>query len=185
MNRFERWSVWVSTILVAVSGAGLLWVKYFVHNDDPWSVINHPLQPWFLKAHILTAPLLIAALGQIALRHVWRHFHSAVACGRRSGVITAAVSLPLILSGYLIQVITSEAWLELLAVSHIILGVVFAIGILIHSVLVRRLRPRSPAADRSHHAWLDGSAGSPAERAEALSGHGGTAGWGAGGAEGD
>lgn len=172
MNRFERWSVWVSAVLVTVSGAGLLWAKYFVYNDDPWSLINHPLQPWFLKAHILTAPLLIAALGQIAIRHVWRHFRSAIACGRHSGLITAAVSVPLILSGYLIQVITDEAWLAILAFAHIGTGGLFAVGLVIHSLVARRLRSRSPVADRSRPASLGGAGfgRASAERADALSG---------------
>lgn len=182
MNRFERWSIWISAVLVTVTGAGLLWAKYFVANDDPWSVINHPLQPWFLKTHILTAPLLIAALGQIAVRHVWRHFRSALSGGRRSGSMTAVVSVPLILTGYLIQVVTDETWLGPLAITHIALGGVFALGILIHSLVVGR--QRGPLDERSYRS--SGAGSGPArprpQRAEALSSPADAHTW---GAEGD
>ena len=154
MNRFEKWSVWIASVLVAATGVGLLWTRYLMRARDPWSVINHPLEPWFLKAHIITAPLLIFAIGLIATRHIWPHFKAGIRRGRRSGILTGLLTLPMILTGYLIQVVTHAAWLRALAMSHIVLGLVFASGLAVHQVVThvrgrpRRSRPRSRGAER-------------------------------------
>ncbi len=70
MSPFEKWSVWISSCVVFITGVIYGWMKYFMQPLDPWAVINHPLQPWVLKAHIIAAPLLIFSLGLITLRHV-------------------------------------------------------------------------------------------------------------------
>ena len=70
MTRAERWLLWTSTLAVAVSGFGFAWAKYLVRSDDPFAVVHHPLQPFFLKMHVLTAPILVFAVGFLFSRHV-------------------------------------------------------------------------------------------------------------------
>lgn len=151
MSRFERWAIWITAGLTTVSGLGLIWTKYFVQTEDPWSVINHPLEPWFLKAHIITAPLLIFAIGLIFAQHIWRHYRANLRRARKSGILTALFTLPMILSGYLIQVVTHEGWLRVLAIAHIAFGLIFAIGFVTHRLATRRRRTthryRRPAAE--------------------------------------
>ncbi len=115
-----------------VTGVIYLWLKYLIVNDDPFAVVNHPWQPAVLKAHILVAPLLVFSIGLVTLRHVWRHLRSDMREGRRSGVLTVVVLGPMILSGYLIQALTDEGWLRAMALSHIGLGVVYGLGLLLH-----------------------------------------------------
>lgn len=138
MSRFEKWCVWISASATAVTGAGLFWAKYLLHPDDPWAVVNHPLQPWFLKAHILVSPLLIFAVGLIAARHIWEHYRAGLLAGRRSGIVTVLVAAPMVVTGYLIQAITHAGWLEAMAISHIALGFLFTLGLATHQVFVRR-----------------------------------------------
>jgi hypothetical protein len=132
MTRFERWSVWSSSVLTFVTGVIYLWLKYGLETDDPFAVINHPWQPAVLKIHILAAPLLVFSVGMVALRHVWRHLQSGSREGRRSGLITLVALGPMIATGYLIQAITDEGWLRAMAWSHIGLGLVYGIGLLAH-----------------------------------------------------
>ncbi len=115
-----------------VTGVIYLWLKYLIVNDDPFAVVNHPWQPAVLKAHILVAPLLVFSIGLVTLRHVWRHLRSDMREGRRSGVLTVVVLGPMILSGYLIQALTDEGWLRAMALSHIGLGIVYGLGLLLH-----------------------------------------------------
>lgn len=145
MTGFERWSVWLSAAATAVTGFALFWAKYLLEPPDPWAVVNHPLQPWLLKAHILAAPLLVFALGLIAVRHIWRHYRNGACAGRRSGIVTMLTAGPMIVSGYLIQAVTHPRWLLLLAIAHIGLGTLFVAGLLAHQVFVRR-RARREAA---------------------------------------
>jgi hypothetical protein len=130
MNRLEKWSVWISLCLTSGSGVGLLWTKYLVAANDPWAAINHPLQPWFLKIHIVTSPFLIFALGLVTSRHILPRLRSR----RRgwSGVVLLLVVVPLVITGYLIQTVIEPGWLRVLAVAHIGLGLLYAMGYAVH-----------------------------------------------------
>jgi hypothetical protein len=161
LSPFERWAVWVTSAATFVTGAVYVWLKYLLVSDDPFAVVNHPLQPVVLKAHILVAPLLVFSLGMVALRHVWRHLQSGMREGRRSGLVTVLVLAPMILSGYLIQAVTQEGWLKAMAISHIALGVIYGVGLLAHQFAAggrkarairsqdRRLRKRRRRQQRS------------------------------------
>ena len=142
MSRFERWSLWITTMLVVVTGIGLIVTKYLMTTPEPWAVINHPWQPWFLKAHIVVSPFLIFAVGTITLHHIWMHYRSGQARGRHTGIVTGLVTVPMILSGYLIQVITSVGWVKAMAIAHIVFGTVYALGLSAHQVAIRRKQQR-------------------------------------------
>lgn len=154
MTGFEKWSVWVSSALVFITGMVYLWMKYWLPAPDAFSVIHHPLQPLVLKLHIVTAPLLVFALGSIALRHVWRHYTSRTRQGRFSGVGTAVIIVPMVLTGYLIQVITGETTLRAIVLAHIVTGVAFGLALMVHQVVVWRkggsLGDRIAKGDRRH-----------------------------------
>lgn len=143
MSRFEKWSVWVTSILTTVTGLVYLWMKYGMETADPWSVVNHPWQPLVLKAHIVVAPLLVFAIGLITMRHVWRHFQAGMRLGRRTGIMTALMAAPMIVTGYLIQAITHAGWLRAMIWAHVLTGLVYAAGLAVHQWLVQR-RPRVP-----------------------------------------
>lgn len=135
MNRFEKWSVLVTAALTALTGIAYFGFKYLMTPEEPWAVINHPLQPWVLKAHILVAPLLVFSVGMIALRHIWQHFRRGVRWGRRSGLTAAVPLAPMIVSGYLIQAIPDEGWLRVAALVHIGFSFLFTAGIAVHAVV--------------------------------------------------
>lgn len=142
MKPFEKWSLWITTSLTGGTGLAYWYVKYFMEPSQPWSVINHPLQPWLLKAHIVVAPLLVFAVGMVTLGHIWRHFLSGIRWGRRSG-LTALLSLaPMVLTGYAIQVITHEGWLRAMAWSHIAFGLLYLLGFVLHARVFRGAPPR-------------------------------------------
>ena len=138
MSRFEKLSVWLTSLAMAVSGFGYTWTKYFVDNPDPFAAINHPLEPWFLKIHVVAAPLFVFAVGLLAGRHIWTHIKNRVRVGRRTGLTLLGVIVPMVLTGYLIQVITPLSLLAGLAVSHIGLGTIFTVGLILHQLVVAR-----------------------------------------------
>lgn len=138
MTRFEKLSVLVSSLLTLLTGVVYLWMKYLVTPAEPWAVVNHPFQPWVLKAHILVAPLLVFAVGAIAVRHVWQHFRSGTRWARKSGLTTALTVAPMVATGYLIQAITHEGWLAATAWTHIGVGLLYGVGIAAHWALTRR-----------------------------------------------
>lgn len=132
MNPFERWSVRLGSLAVAVTGFALLWFKYALEPADPFSVVSSPWQIVALKSHVLVAPFFVLAIGFIAVRHVWRHFVRGVVPGRRSGLLTAAMIAPMIASGYLIQVVVSQGWRTAMIATHIASSVLFTVGVALH-----------------------------------------------------
>lgn len=138
MNRFEKWSVWLSTAATALTGVGLIWTKYFVTSEETWAVVNHPWEPWLLKAHILAAPALIFAVGLIASRHIWQHYRAGIRWGRKVGIATVLMAVPMVLTGYLIQVLTDRGWLGAMAIAHIVFSLIFTVTLVLHRVFVYR-----------------------------------------------
>lgn len=141
MTPFEKWSVWITTVATAVTGIALGWMGWVLEPPDPWAVVNHPLQPAVLKAHIIAAPLLVFAVGMITLRHVWNHFRSRIPWARRSGISTALAVAPMVLTGYLIQVVTHPGWLEAMAIGHVVVGLLYLGGLALHQRTIDRGLP--------------------------------------------
>ena len=146
MTRFHRWFLYSSTIATAASGITYFVMKHFLESSDPWAVINHPLEPWALKLHILSAPLMLFAVGLITTQHVWRSLRSKLPTGRHSGRVATYVFAPLVLSGYLIQAVTSPLTLEVLAWTHLALGVLAAGAIAVHRVALHSRRKQRKEA---------------------------------------
>jgi hypothetical protein len=142
MCRLERWLMWVASTLVTLTGVAYLWMKEFAHSSDPFAVVNHPWQPAVLTLHILTAPLLVFALGLIALRHVLAHWMAGVSRARRSGVTATLTVVPMVLSGYLVQAVTDARWLSVTSWVHVGTGLVYAGAFVVHQLMVRRRPPR-------------------------------------------
>ena len=148
MTPFERWSVWLTTLGTLLTGVVYWWMKDLMTSTDPWSVINHPLQPWILKAHILIAPFLVFSVGLITSRHIWRHYRMNVRKGRRTGLLAALSFGVLALSGYAIQVVTAESLVRALGWLHLGLGIIYSVGVAGHWPATRG-RGRKETAERS------------------------------------
>jgi uncharacterized membrane protein len=138
VSTFEKWAIWVSSVLVTVSGVVYFGMKYLLPVPDGFSIVRHPLQPLILKLHIITAPLLLFAIGAVAIRHIWRHLMSGTSQGKYSGWSAALTTVPMVFSGYLLQVVSSETWLRGLAIAHIVAGTIYGGGLLLHQVMVRQ-----------------------------------------------
>jgi len=146
VTRFQRWFLYWSSAAAFVSGVAYFWMKHFLDPAEPWAVINHPLQPWALKAHILTAPLMLFAVGMITTRHIWRSLRSKLPTGRRTGVVAAFSFGPLVLTGYLMQTATATMVADLLGWTHLALGIGCTAAIALHPLFVRGRRRRRPGS---------------------------------------
>lgn len=136
MSAFQKWSVWVTSFLTVATGVAYFVTKYMVSGGDGYSVVNHPWQPVFLKAHIVVSPALLFALGVIAVDHVWDHIVTGVRVSRRTALVTVVSVVPMVATGYLIQVLTSAGWVRAMAVAHIVFGALYAVGLGAHNAIV-------------------------------------------------
>lgn len=140
----ERWLHHAATILVGASGLAYGWAKYLAPApEDPFSVVNHPIEPWALDAHVLAAPLAVLAFGLLLRDHVLgRLLGAGRRSARRSGVLLTALIVPMAASGYLLQTATSPAWITGLVVVHLASSCVYLAGYAVHWIVALR-RPRN------------------------------------------
>jgi len=109
MTRGEAWLHHAANLLVGGSGLAYGWMLYLV-PEDPFSMANHPLQPEVQALHILSAPLLVLGLGLIWRNHVWLRFRRKYPFRRKTGITLMLLALPMVGSGYLLQVTADELW---------------------------------------------------------------------------
>jgi hypothetical protein len=154
MRAWEQRSLHVLTLLVALTGLVYFWMKYGMTRDDPFAVVNHPLQPLVLAAHIVLSPALLLVFGLVLQSHVLWQIRSGGAPNRRTGYLVLGSFGAMALSGYLLQVVSTPALLVIMIALHVGTGVVFAGAYLVHLIISVRLARKRRAATlrRSHHA---------------------------------
>lgn len=139
MKPWERWALNLSSLIVAATGFAFGWMKYFVRNDDPFAVINHPWQPAMLGAHLLVAPILILAFGIVLSSHVIKKLRATKIPNRKSGFVALGTFAVMTISGYGLQVATGDLWLKAMLTLHLTSGVLFAVTYAAHLWISMRL----------------------------------------------
>jgi len=147
MNRLERFLIHLSTLIVGVSGILYGVMKYLMTSNDPFSVINHPLQPWMLDLHVVGAPVLVFAIGLIAREHIVCQMRKGRGRpGRASGLFAVGCLLPMISTGYLIQIFTNETARQVSVVVHLTTSGIYLLAFVAHLAVSRRSAARRRAA---------------------------------------
>ena len=131
MNRVQIACLHAGVALVTLTGAVFAWMKYLMKSSDPFSVVNHPWQPYMLAAHVVVSPLLLFLLGWTFGNHMWPKLVYG-APKRASGLWSLALIAPMVLSAYFLQVATADATRWGMAVAHWITSAAFVIGYGIH-----------------------------------------------------
>jgi hypothetical protein len=134
----------LACLLVGLSGIAYGVMKYFLAGADPDSRVGHPWQQPMLKVHVLTAPLLIFALGLVFSVHALQRLKSGEDTGRWSGVGLLALASPLVLTGPLIQILTGDAARQWTGWIHAVLGVAYVLAYAAHLLKKRPSLEDSP-----------------------------------------
>ncbi len=137
MSRSQAWLLHISSLTVGGSGLVYGYMRYFAEPQDPFSIVNHPLQPDVQHLHIFLAPLLVFACGWIWQEHVWKRVRSKHKKHRKSGWWLMATLVPMVFSGYLVQVSEQETTRLLWAWVHGITSCIWLLFALIHPLLPR------------------------------------------------
>lgn len=120
MSRTERWLLDISNLLVGGTGVVYAVMIYLMESPDEWTVVNHPWQPHVQHLHIVAAPLLVFACGLLWNRHVLAKLSANDPRGRITGLALVIQLIPMVLSGYLIQVSVSEGWRTIWVWVHLV-----------------------------------------------------------------
>ena len=153
MSAVERRLVGLATWWMAVTGAAFFCMKYLMSATDPYSVVHHPWQPHALSLHVIGGPVAVFSLGLIA-----RLLDARQRRGRATGLVLIALALPMIASGYLLQVVTDPMVKRLLVGAHVLSGALYTLLFAGHLLVSRSAKratngPRRCAAGpRTAHA---------------------------------
>jgi Na+/proline symporter len=132
----------ICVALTALTGVAFAWMKYAMHSDDEFSVVNHPLQPHMLSAHVVIAPFLVFAFGWIFSDHIWPRFRQTGVPRRASGVWSMMAIVPMTLSAYLLQIATNESLRKAMAIAHWVTSGVFVLAYVAHLVTKPMRKPK-------------------------------------------
>lgn len=145
MKRWERWTFNGLSLVIAVTGFAYFWMKYFIAQQDPFAVVNHPWQTAMLNLHLVASPMLILIFGIVFNSHVMKKLRVPRLPNRRSGYVSLGTFAAMVSSGYLLQIASSEAWLQALVIVHVASGTLFTVVYGAHLVVsVRLARTRQP-----------------------------------------
>jgi hypothetical protein len=142
VTRGEAWLFHVANALVAATGVGYALAAYVAEAEDPYAIVHHPLQPSLQHAHVALAPALVFALGVIWARHAQPRVVSGAKARRSSGIFLLALALPMVGSGYAIQLVVEPSWRTCWVGVHLVTS-----GLWIAATLAHVLR-RAPARAR-------------------------------------
>ena len=132
MSRLQLAWLHLSVGITAITGIVFAVMKYFLRSADEFAVVNHPLQPHMLSAHVVVAPLALFILGWTFSNHMLPKTRFGDGTGRKTGASAMWLIVPMALSGYLLQVSVDEGLRQAMAVAHWISSGLFAVAYLVH-----------------------------------------------------
>lgn len=148
MSRWEYRLFHLSNGLVTITGFVYAWMLYCTTSTDEFALVNHPWQPHLLHMHVLFGPLLVLMLGHFSIRHAQTLWKSGVGEGRKTGLGLALLSLPMVMSGYLLQISVQDSWRIAWVAIHLLTSGGWFIACLAH-VVIHLLARRMPAPSGS------------------------------------
>ena len=148
MTWWEKWAFNLLHALVAATGIAYFCMKYLMAPTDPFAVVNHPWQPSMLAWHIVAAPFFVVFFGMLFRTHTLRKLLSSSPRNRRTGWASLLGFSVMALTGYLLQVASSPAWITAFIWAHVASSAVFVAGYTTHLVIgwkLERVPPPGPA----------------------------------------
>ncbi len=109
----------MGTVLV-LSGALWLLFHFYVRIPGEFGPTLHPLEPWLLSVHGISAAGLLIGFGSVLPGHVRRAWRAAR--NRITGSIFFCVMLALIVTGYLLYYVANETARSFLSIFHWVVG---------------------------------------------------------------
>lgn len=144
MTPFERLCLHIASVLALLTGALYGWLRYFGGRIGEFGPEAHPWLATAQHLHVLVVPILVFALGGLFRAHFLPMWRSGRLSGRLTGSFLALGLLPMILSGYAVQVAVDPGWRTAFAWVHGASSLAFLGGFLAH--LGRIWRERAAAS---------------------------------------
>lgn len=147
MRPWEKWSFHILTLIVTATGVVYFIMKDLMETNDPFSVVNHPLQPLMINLHLLAAPALVFVMGIILNSHVARKLGKKRIPNKKTGWIALVTFPTMVFSGYLLPMVTDPLSSRVVLILHLASGGVFAVSYAVHQIISLKLLRRSRRTD--------------------------------------
>ncbi|HLO66410.1 MAG TPA: hypothetical protein VK188_05285 [Holophaga sp.] len=141
MSRLARAAFLGAAALVALTGLGYGWTRYFGARLTEFGPEAHPWQAPLQHAHVLAGPAAVFMLGWMVAAHGLPAYRAGGRTGRRSGILLGLGGGALALSGSLVQVAVEPRVRTVLGWIHGGLALAALAGGAAHLLVARRLRP--------------------------------------------
>ena len=132
---------WTSLVTGAIYGVMRYTPVAIDPLDDSFDLLAHPSQPFFQHAHILLSAGLALMIGYIAGCHGIPHTLNRVHRRRRSGLVFLFSAVPMVFSGYALQISTGELTRPFWSVIHIATSLLWSGALMAHTLFVLPKRP--------------------------------------------
>jgi cation transport ATPase len=143
----RRW-LYLSSVLLLVSGAGWLVGHYFLHGPEDFPGAPNPSEPWWLRVHGAAAMGFLLAFGALWPQHMrsgWRQH-----INRPSGIGMLVVVGVLTLTAYGLYYVGGDRARGFISIAHWTVGLVASAGLPVHVMLGRRLNEEPRRRARNH-----------------------------------
>jgi hypothetical protein len=150
MNRRTRLFFHFANLSGSVSGVAYAYYRWLAprpsSENDVFSIVSHPYEVTWKSIHVLGGGLLTFAIGYLWHAHVngqWRKWRKNPQGARKrySGLFLMALASPVVVSGLAFQISADEATRSFWSWMHLISGVGWIMGSVLHLSL--GARPRS------------------------------------------
>jgi hypothetical protein len=139
MNRLQAWLLHISTIVLTITGVVYAYMHYMMKPSDPFSVVNHPAEPYLIDIHILAAPLLVLMVGVILHSHILFKLQGGARIARKSGIFLIPLFAVMVISGYLLQVVNGNPR-KIFVTVHLISGFLWFVSYAGHHIASYKVR---------------------------------------------
>lgn len=144
MTTLERWSLHIAALITGASGLLYGWLRYYGQRSGEFGLEAHPLQATLQHLHVLAVPLLVFTLGMLVRGHLLPMWRNGRPGGRASGVVLALILVPMVLSGYAVQVAVEPGWRLTFAWIHGVMSLLFLAGYGVHLVAPSKMAKTLP-----------------------------------------
>jgi hypothetical protein len=126
----------LAVLLAAASGFVYGALLYFGETEDDFGPVAHPWGPTLQALHVVVVPLFVFALGMLWQHHIVHKLRSGAKARRTTGLILLSQAIPMIATGYLLQVAVDDVWRDTWIWAHVITSTLFSLVFVVH-LLVR------------------------------------------------
>ena len=132
--------LWLYLSTGTLFSSGVIWAVWHYllspAGSSPFESVISPVEPWSLKIHGAAAFIFLIVFGVLIPSHI----NTSIRANRnkRSGFLMIAVSGILVVSGYGLYYCGIEGARDFISVSHLVIGILLPVFLLIHMMLGRR-----------------------------------------------